>query len=159
MEVINPSKHSTWVILFLCKTFFINLTSFSLNTSQICKTLPDTSCSLQMVANKKEAPHTHPAVICSIFSSHRLYFPARIMGFSHRRWITKWKKMKMSYPLEASKENGFYFLFMSLHFPCQQYHPEQGLPLPTLVLTNFPLSCALWQPVVCSNRSSFWAVI
>lgn len=33
----------------------------------------------------------------------------------------------MSYPLEASKENGFYFLFMSLHSPCQQYHPEHGL--------------------------------
>lgn len=129
MEIINPSKHSTSHPIPL-QNIFHKSHKFFTQYSQICKTLPDKFfCSLQMVANKKEAPYTHLAIICSIFSSHRLYFPVRIMGYSHRRWRTKWKL----YLLEASRENGFYFLLMSLHCPCQQHHPEHvQVSLPTL---------------------------
>lgn len=104
MEIINPSKHSTCVILFLFKTFFINLTSFSLNTSQICKTLPDKFYSLQMVASKGESPHSHLTVTCFIFSSHRPYFPVRIMGHSHRRRVTKWNTRYWKASSSGSKQ-------------------------------------------------------
>lgn len=90
---------------------FINLASSSLNTSQICKTLPGKCfCSLQMVINKKESTHTPLAVNCSIFSSHRLYFPVRIMGNYDRTWLTK-SKTRYSKIITSRSKQGEWFLF------------------------------------------------
>lgn len=142
MEIINPSKHSTCVILFLFKTFFINLASFSLNTSQICKTLPGKFfCSLQMVSNKGKGPHAHLTVICSIFfPAIDFIFLLGLRGIpTEGGWRSERQDIEKLYLLDANKENGFYFLFISLHSPCQHHHPEHvlvSLPTPVLFSTR-----------------------
>lgn len=144
MEIINPSKHSTCVILFLFKTFFINLTSFSLNTSQICKTLPDKFYSLRMVANKGESPHSHLTVTCFIFSSHRPYFPVRIMGHSHRRRVTKWNTRYWKASSSGNKQ-GEWFLFPAyatpLPLPATSSRACTGLPLNSSFIFHSVVLC------------------
>lgn len=153
---MNPSKHSTRVILFLFKAFFINLASFLLNTSRICKTLPDKFFfSVRMVANKKEAPHTHLAVICSIFSSQRLYFPIRIMGHSHKQWMTKWKTRywEVIYKKQASGIVSVSCLCHSTPLASNIIQSMYWSPPPTLVLFSTPVLC--WSQVSAATGDHF----
>lgn len=119
------ASHSSW-------KFFINLPSFPLNTNQICKTPPDKFfCCLQMVANKGETLHSCLTVICSTFSSHKVYFPVRISGHFHRKWITTWKTRYWKGIASRSKQ-GEWFLFSAyatlLPLPVALSRAHTGLP-------------------------------
>lgn len=131
MEIINPSKYSTCGITFFLKIFHKS-SKFSIQYQSNLQNSPwQGFCCLQTVANEGETLHSRLTVICSTFSSHKVYFPVRISGHFHRKWITKWKTRYWKGVASRSKQ-GEWFLFSAyatlLPLPVVSSRAHTGLP-------------------------------